>query len=52
MLQTGQYRLRGLLVQWMDFVVWMVRRSEVLREYFGTEIAGWHVGILMAMTIA
>lgn len=51
MLQTGQYHLRCLLVRWMDFDALIVRRSEVLREYFDTESAGWHVGILMAITI-
>ena len=51
-LLTVQYRLRCLLVRWMDFDVSMVRRSDVLREYFGDESATWHVGILLAMTIS
>lgn len=50
-LLTVQYRLRCLLVRWMDMDSAMVKRSEVLLAYFGDRSAAWHVGVLLAMTI-
>jgi len=50
-LLTVQYRLRCLLVRWMDMDSAMVERSEVLSAYFGDESAAWHVGVLLTMTI-
>lgn len=51
-LLTVQYRLRCLLVRWMDFELPSQRRSAVVSAYFGEESAAWHVFILLSMTIA
>jgi ABC-type transport system involved in multi-copper enzyme maturation permease subunit len=50
-LLTVQYRLRCLLVRWMDFDVAMVEDNPVFKAYFGDDNAAWHVGTLIAMTI-
>jgi ABC-type transport system involved in multi-copper enzyme maturation permease subunit len=50
-LLTVQYRLRCLLVRWMDMDISIAEDSPVLAAYFGDESSLWHVGILLAMTI-
>ena len=50
-LLTVQYRLRCLLVRWMNMDVAMVEDYPVFSEYFGDESSLWHVGALLAMTI-
>ena len=50
-LLTVQYRLRCLLVRWMNMDVEMVENNPVFSEYFGDESAVWHVGALLAMTV-
>ena len=50
-LLTVQYRLRCLLVRWMDMDVGVAENNPVFTEYFGDESAMWHVGALLSMTI-
>ena len=49
-LLTVQYRLRCLLVRWMDFDVALGSESPVLATYFGNHSAAWHIGMLLLMT--
>ena len=49
---TIQFRLRCLLVRWMDWDVALVNNSPVLQSYFGEESDWWHLGVLVAMTAA
>lgn len=48
---TVQYRLRCLLVRWMDFDVAMADRNPVFTAYFGEESALWHLGMLTILTL-
>ena len=50
-LLTVQYRLRCLLVRWMNMDVKSAEGSPELNAYFGHETAAWHVGVLLAMTM-
>lgn len=49
---TIQFRLRCMLVRWMDFQPEMVNGNPVYLAYFGEESAAWHAGVLLAMTAA
>ena len=49
---TIQYRLRCILVRWMDMDVDSARGNPVFVAYFGEESAAWHVAVLLAMTVA
>ncbi len=48
---TIQYRLRCLLVRWMDLDAGLVRGNPVFASYFGDESAAWHVAMLLGMTV-
>ncbi len=50
-LLTVQYRLRCLLVRWMEMDSTLVTGRPVFSAYFGDESAMWHVSILLAMTL-
>ncbi len=47
---TVQYRLRCLLIRWMDFDKALAERNPVFLSYFGDESSAWHVGVLLGMT--
>jgi predicted membrane channel-forming protein YqfA (hemolysin III family) len=47
---TIQYRLRCLLVRWMEMDVAAARGNPVFVSYFGDESAAWHVAVLLGMT--
>ena len=49
---TIQYRLRCILVRWMEMDVDSARGNPVFVAYFGEESAAWHVAVLLAMTVA
>ncbi len=49
---TIQFRLRCLLVRWMEFDVEMADSQPVFTAYFGEESAAWHVGMLSLFTVA
>jgi ABC-type transport system involved in multi-copper enzyme maturation permease subunit len=49
-LLTVQYRLRCLLVRWLDMELEWAENSPVLLAYFGDESGLWHTGMLLAMT--
>ncbi len=49
-LLTIQYRLRCLLVRWMEIGPSSVRGNPVFIAYFGEEGALWHLGALMLFT--
>ena len=48
---TIQYRLRCILVRWMDMDVESVDGNPVFVAYFGDESAVWHVAVLLGMTV-
>lgn len=48
---TIQYRLRCILVRWMDMDADAVRGNPVFVAYFGEESATWHVAVLLGMTV-
>jgi ABC-type transport system involved in multi-copper enzyme maturation permease subunit len=48
---TIQYRLRCLLVRWMELDAGLVRGNPVFASYFGDESAAWHVAMLLGMTV-
>lgn len=48
---TIQYRLRCILVRWMEFDVGSARGKPVFVAYFGDESAAWHVAVLLGMTV-
>ncbi|MDX1927100.1 MAG: hypothetical protein SFV81_11310 [Pirellulaceae bacterium] len=48
---TIQYRLRCILVRWMEVDAELVRGNPVFVAYFGEESAAWHVAVLFTMTI-
>ena len=48
---TIQYRLRCILVRWMEVDVESVRGNPVFVAYFGEESAAWHIAVLLAMTV-
>ena len=50
-LLTIQYRLRCLLVRWMQWDQSLARNNPVFREYFGEESAAWHLGVLLALAL-
>ncbi len=49
-LLTIQYRLRCLMIRWLDLDLPRMRSSPILGSYLGDESAAWHVAILFAMT--
>jgi hypothetical protein len=49
---TVQYRLRCLLVRWMQFDVQMADQNPVFTAYFGEESWIWHLAMLLALTLA
>jgi ABC-type transport system involved in multi-copper enzyme maturation permease subunit len=49
---TIQYRLRCVLVRWMNVDIESVRGNPVFVAYFGEESATWHVAVLLGMTLA
>ena len=50
-LLTIQYRLRCLLVRWLEWDSDLAGRSPAFQAYFGEESAAWHLGVLLAMTL-
>lgn len=48
---TIQFRLRCLLVRWMDWSKSEAGNSAAFQAYFGDESALWHLGILAAMVV-
>lgn len=46
---TIQFRLRCLLVRWMDWDRSLARDNPVFSEYFGRESAEWHLGALLVL---
>ena len=48
---TIQYRLRCILVRWMEMDVDSARGNPVFVAYFGEESAAWHVAVLLGMTV-
>ncbi len=48
---TIQYRLRCILVRWMEMDVDSARGNPVFVAYFGNESAAWHVIVLLGMTV-
>ena len=48
-LLTIQFRLRCLLVRWMQWDQSLARDNPVFLAYFGEESATWHLGVLMAL---
>lgn len=48
---TIQYRLRCILVRWMEMDVESARGIPVFVAYFGEESATWHVAVLLGMTV-
>lgn len=49
---TIQYRLRCLLVRWIDFPLGEVRENPVFTTYFSADTVFYHVSILILMTLA
>lgn len=49
-LLTVQYRLRCLLVRWLELDAQLGNDSPVLATYFGAHSAVWHLTILLLMT--
>ena len=47
---TVQFRLRNLLVRWMDWDAELARNATAYEAYFGGESAWWHFGVLVGMT--
>ena len=47
---TIQFRLRCLLVRWMEWDAHVVGNNAAFLAYFGEESAWWHVNVLLAMT--
>ncbi len=47
---TVQFRLRCLLVRWMDWDVGLINNNPAFQAYFGEESDWWHLGVLLAMT--
>jgi ABC-type transport system involved in multi-copper enzyme maturation permease subunit len=50
-LLTVQYRLRCLLVRWMELDKLLDRSADVFGAYFGNESASWHAFVLLMMTV-
>lgn len=50
-LLTVQYRLRCLLVRWMQMDIQATEGNPIFVAYFGAEGAAWHLGMLLAMTV-
>lgn len=48
---TIQYRLRCLLVRWMEWDISRAKDNPVFIEYFGDESAAWHLTVLAALTV-
>jgi ABC-type transport system involved in multi-copper enzyme maturation permease subunit len=48
---TVQYRLRCLLVRWMEFDVRMADQNPVFTAYFGEEGWLWHLAMLLALAL-
>ena len=46
---TIQFRLRCLLVRWMDWDQSLARGNPVFLAYFGPESAAWHLGALLLL---
>jgi ABC-type transport system involved in multi-copper enzyme maturation permease subunit len=49
---TVQYRLRCILVRWMEFDEVIANRNPVFLSYFGEESSWWHMGVLLGMTLS
>jgi hypothetical protein len=49
-LLTIQFRLRCLLVRWMEWDRPLARDNPVFLAYFGEESATWHLLVLIAMS--
>jgi hypothetical protein len=50
-LLTVQYRLRCLLVRWLDWDERLGDEAPLFRAYFGDQSAAWHVSILLLQTL-
>ncbi len=50
-LLTIQFRLRCLLVRWMQWDQSLAEDNPVFLAYFGEESAAWHLGMLMALAM-
>lgn len=48
---TIQYRLRCILVRWMEMDIDLARGNPVFVAYFGEESAAWHTTVLLGMTV-